>query len=161
MRPELLHCIKKSKKKLVNQSFGYGFGSVMLMLTLYRYASRLDFLLYCILGLLVIAAAYHLFQYYTLAKDYHRISRKILEDAESIVWVYTYEKEVMPFGLVLYKKIDFCFALADGNTEVLTFLSDLKYLFLRLLKDHLPHATFGHSVEKEQLYRANPETLRL
>jgi hypothetical protein len=160
MLSDLLACIRKSKKNLVNQSFGYGFGALMLMITLYRYAEKLDFLLYCILGFLFVLAIYHLFQYYSLAKDYHRISRLLAEESTKIVWIYTYEKEVMPFGLVLFKKIDFCFALSDGTTEVLTFLADLKYLFLRLLKDNLPHVTFGHNLEKEQLFRANPETLR-
>lgn len=145
---------------MISQSFGLGFGALMLGVTIWRFWGGGGFLFWCIEGLILLLAVYHLIQYYNIKKEYQTITRRLEKEKEDLVWVYTFESEVMPYGVVMFRKIYFCFGDARGKIEMLTFLSDLKFLFLRLLKEELPHATFGHTTEKEQLYKANPEMLR-
>lgn len=161
MRTELKRCMGDSKKKLVKQSFGFGFGALMLALTIWRFWEENSFLFWSIEALILILSLYHLVQYNNIRKEYKEVTRLLETEKNRIVWVYTFETEVMPYGFSMFKKIDFCFAQEDGRIEMLTFLADLKYLFLRLLKEELPHATFGHSIENEQLYKVDPEILRL
>ncbi len=161
MRAELKKCINDSRRKMIRQSFGFGFGALMLAATIWRFWGDNSFLFWCIEGMIILLAIYHLVQYNNIRKEYKAVTKLLENEKSRIVWVYTFEAEVMPYGFVMFKKIDFCFAKEDGKIEMLTFLEDLKYLFQRLLKEELPHATFGHNIEKEQLYKVDPETLRL
>ncbi|MEM6697886.1 MAG: hypothetical protein AAF806_31985 [Bacteroidota bacterium] len=78
---------------------------------------------------------------------------------QDIVWVYSVVTERMPFGfkinhnaLMYFKLLDrdsICLAVPAERAEVIS--SGLNYL--------LPHATFGFSEDKEQLYMAAPEML--
>ncbi len=76
-----------------------------------------------------------------------------------IVWVYTLISENMPFGFRLFESGFLVLKMLDKEEFIFRIPpKELKNLSL-YLESELPHATFGYSSEKADLYNLTPDTL--
>jgi hypothetical protein len=83
----------------------------------------------------------------------------VVYNSRNVVWVYHQVTHVMPFGIQLYKRFTIYIHTLHGKCYALQ-VSEKKLMpCLKYLEKLLPRATFGHDVNKEQLYRANPSML--
>lgn len=80
-------------------------------------------------------------------------------DPRQIVWVYSYVIETMPFGIRFMKMHTVYFYFKNGKYTTIRVNSDVHNKLMSDLKDRLPHASFGFTSEKEQLYSVNPNLL--
>lgn len=80
-------------------------------------------------------------------------------DPRQIVWVYSYVIETMPFGIRFLKMHTVYFYFKNGKYTTIRVSSDVHNKLMGDLRDRLPHASFGFTSEKEQLYKANPALL--
>lgn len=80
-------------------------------------------------------------------------------DPKQIVWVYSYIIETMPFGIRFMKMHTVYFYFKNGKYTTIRVSPKVHNALMGDLKDRLPHASFGFTSEKEQLYKANPELL--
>ncbi|MEL6718390.1 MAG: hypothetical protein AAFP82_06725, partial [Bacteroidota bacterium] len=78
---------------------------------------------------------------------------------QSIVWVYSVVTERMPFGFKVNHNALMYFKLIDRDSICLAVPSERAEIISSGLNHLLPHATFGYSEDKEQLYLAAPEML--
>ncbi|MBI1226414.1 MAG: hypothetical protein GC192_14370 [Bacteroidetes bacterium] len=79
----------------------------------------------------------------------HRFPRQI-------VWVFTQEEELMPFGLMLTKRGSLYIMLLDGTELTLAFPTKKLHLASHFLHRLLPHAAFGFSQELKQQFERDP-----
>lgn len=78
---------------------------------------------------------------------------------QHIVWVYTLVTQRMPFGFEIVQSGLIYFKLENGEDfSVSVGTKDLK-LISRTLNRLLPHASFGYSEEKANIYDLNPKQL--
>jgi hypothetical protein len=78
---------------------------------------------------------------------------------QRIVWVYTVVTQRMPFGFEIVQSGLIYFKLENGEDySVSVAAKDLK-LISRTLNRLLPHATFGYSQEKANIYDIDPKQL--
>ena len=78
---------------------------------------------------------------------------------QHIVWVYTVITQRMPFGFEIVQSGLIYFKLDNGEDySVSVAAKDLK-LISRTLNRLLPHATFGYSSEKANIYDIDPKQL--
>lgn len=153
--------IDYSLRKLINQSFGYGFGSLMVIIALLRLTGGyIDLLLGCIYVFLSMLVMYHMFTFFNIRKQVREVKNKLVVAPDEVVWVYRIEREVMPFGVMVFKNSYYCLGLTSGDSMLFPLIDEVHHPFNREMNTFLSHATFGHSVEKEQLFRADPEMLR-
>jgi hypothetical protein len=76
----------------------------------------------------------------------------IKQQPEKILWVYTLETNLMPFGFKVKDKGLIYFKMNDGEDVCIKMpAKDLK-LVSRFLNRLLPNAMFGFSEEKQRLY---------
>lgn len=161
MPEKVIALIDYSERRLVNQSFGYGFSALMAIVVIWRLAGEhLDLLLGCIYFFLFMLSAYHLMNFFTIRRQSRDVRKKLREAPGDIVWVYRVEKEVMPFGVMVFKKAHYCLGLSNGDSLIFPLMEEIVHPFYREMSTYLPHATFGHSVDNEQLFRVDPEMLR-
>ena len=81
-------------------------------------------------------------------------------DPEQVVWIYHMIVVSMPFGVKTRQMTTVYMRKADGDYEFFKMpLKDVDVV-LDQMKELFPEASVGHSVEREQLYRVNPELLR-
>lgn len=92
--------------------------------------------------------------------DAHPLFRLIAGPGQDVVWVYHEIVRSMPFGVKTWDRTIVHFKKLDGSEETLFVTGATVRPFLEEIEPLFPHATFGHSVEKEQLYRANPLLLK-
>lgn len=85
---------------------------------------------------------------------------KLTEQPEKVVWIYHEVLISMPFGIKTLTRATVYLNLDDGKYDFFQIPPEKAEQFLDHLRQVFPDATFGHSVEKEQLYRANPNLLR-
>lgn len=78
---------------------------------------------------------------------------------QDIVWVYSVVTERMPFGFKINHNALMYFKLLDRDSICIGVPSDRAEVISSGLNHLLPHATFGFSEDKEQLYMAAPEML--
>lgn len=90
----------------------------------------------------------------------HEIAHTIRRNPERVVWVYYYRLESMPYGIRVARMCTLYLQLQNGRKLGLQASEHRITAIMDALRDRLPHATFGYSKEKEQLYRANPDLLR-
>lgn len=161
MLEKLIALINYSLRRLVNQSFGYGFGSLMAIVVIFRLTGgKIDFLLGCIYVFLLALGVYHMLNFFNIRKQVSEMKKQLTQAPEEVVWVYRIEKEVMPFGVMVFKKSYYCLGLTNGKSMIFPLLDEVAHPFKKEMYAYLSHATFGHSVENEQLFRAEPELLR-
>lgn len=87
------------------------------------------------------------------------LMRLLQLEADKIVWVYSVVTHRLPFGLAINQSGTLYFKLIDGDEQSVSLpIKDLKPIS-EMLNRLLPHATFGYSPDKEQLYMAAPEML--
>ncbi len=85
--------------------------------------------------------------------------RQLTTEAKQFVWVYHYIVENKPYGIQILRMTTVYFNMSSG--EQIGLLLPLKKAekLLQLLRTRLPHATFGHSGNKEFLYKTDPMLL--
>lgn len=76
-----------------------------------------------------------------------------------IVWVFTQEEELVPFGLMLTKRCTLYVMLLDGTELTLAFPTQKLHLASHFLQRLLPHAAFGFSQERQQLFERDPSLM--
>lgn len=80
----------------------------------------------------------------------------VVYNSRNVVWVYHQVTHVMPFGIQLYKRFTIYIHTLNGKCYSLQVSEKQLMPCLKYLEKLLPRATFGHDINKEQLYRANP-----
>ncbi len=78
---------------------------------------------------------------------------------ENVVWVYSIVKENMPFGLRLVGSGRVMLRTLDRREFSISISQENLAHLEELLRKHLPHATFGYSAEKENMYSIDPYLL--
>lgn len=87
------------------------------------------------------------------------ILRMLKEQPNDIVWSHQYILQNMPFGVEVFKVCDIYLYTRHRDKDCIRIKMEKLEEIQQALERDLPHATFGYSVEKEQLYRANPNML--
>ena len=82
------------------------------------------------------------------------------QDPDDVVWIYHYIMIQKPWGVQIRKSCLLYFHLLNGDHFTISIPAKKAENLMDDLKPHLPLTTFGHSVEKEQLYKADPLLLR-
>lgn len=90
----------------------------------------------------------------------HEILHLLREKPHQIVWVYSVVTERSPFGFTFMRQGTMYFKLASGDQLSVMMPSGKLKLVSRFLNRLLPHASFGYSIDREQLYEISPEQLR-
>lgn len=96
----------------------------------------------------------------TLRLSDHPILHYIKTSPHKIVWVYSVVTERSPFGFTFMRQGTMYFKLDDGDQLSVLMPSGKLKLVSKFLNRLLPHASFGYSVDREQLYEIAPEQLR-
>lgn len=78
---------------------------------------------------------------------------------KQVVWVYTQEERLMPFGLLLAERGTLYVMLLDGSELTLALSTKKLKLASHYLHRLLPHAAFGFSHELRQQFEADPALL--
>ncbi|NRB62561.1 MAG: hypothetical protein HRU40_05950 [Saprospiraceae bacterium] len=90
----------------------------------------------------------------------HPILHTLKEEPHRIVWVYAIVTQRSPFGFAFMRQGTMFFKLSDGDALSVLMPSGKLKLVSRFLNRLLPHAAFGYSTDREQLFEVNPEQLR-
>lgn len=115
---------------------------------------------YVLSGILFLLAVLFYKEAYKKAQlDKQPVLQYIEFDPRQIVWVYSYVIETMPFGIRFMKMHTVYFYFKNGKYTTIRVNSDVHNKLMGDLKDRLPHASFGFTSEKEQLYSVNPNLL--
>jgi len=88
--------------------------------------------------------------------EQNTIFRALHDHPESLVWVYAIVTERMPFGLKFWQYGLLYFHTLDGKHHTISVPVAKLKLLSKYLNRLLPSATFGYSLEKEELYRDSP-----
>ena len=130
-------------------------GGVFLM-----YLSKTTYFFLGIIGFLLLAPGLYLlyktFQNQDLESS--QVIRALRDKRQSIVWIYPFVTQVMPFGISLFARCYIIMKLADGTECSFQIPIKKKKLILGWLKRLLPHVRFGFSKERETLYGESPES---
>lgn len=89
-----------------------------------------------------------------------RLLRKMKKKPESIVWVYGLINQMSPYGFRFLKQGILYFQFEDGEEISVALPARELKLVSRFLNRVLPHATFGFSEEKANLFKKDPNALR-
>lgn len=118
-------------------------------------------LIYIIVGVLLIVPGMYFLIPAILEFQIHRnpMMNVLIEDPQTIVWVYSVVTERMPFGLKVFSQSTLYFKLLDKEEHSVSIPEKYIDIVTRMLNKKLPHATFGFSRDKEQWYIASPELL--
>ena len=131
--------------------------SVVFLLSIYHQSFALK-ILWGILFLFGMAFFIHGVNNYKIEKN---INYQLINYyPERIVWVYCHISQIMPFGIYLYKRCRMYICDINGNSTTIMVDSKNANQLMDYLQSRLKGATFGHSIQKEQLYRANPLLLK-
>jgi hypothetical protein len=76
-----------------------------------------------------------------------------------VVWVYTQEERLMPFGMLLTVRGTLFVMLLDGSELALALPTRKLKLASHYLNRLLPHAAFGFSQERRQQFEIDPALL--
>jgi hypothetical protein len=76
-----------------------------------------------------------------------------------VVWVYTQEERLMPFGMLLWERGTLYVMLLDGSELTLALPTRKLKLASHYLHRLLPHAAFGFSQERRQQFERDPSLL--
>lgn len=82
----------------------------------------------------------------------HRVPRQV-------VWVYTQEERLMPFGMLLSERGTLFVMLLDGSELTLALPTRKLKLASKYLQRLLPHAAVGFSMERRQQFERDPSLL--
>jgi len=117
--------------------------------------------LFSIIGLLALLLAVQFGYQYFLYRKVNQMPLFLLLERkpQDIVWVYALVTERMPFGFKINHNALMYFKLIDRDSICLSVPAKRVEVISKGLNHLLPHATFGFSEDKEQLYIAAPEML--
>lgn len=87
------------------------------------------------------------------------VLRTLHERPRDIVWSHQYIVQNMPFGVEVFKTCDLYLYTRHGHKDCIRVSSKELAHIQEALERDLPHATFGYTVQREQLYRVNPDML--
>lgn len=90
----------------------------------------------------------------------HQIIKLLKNNPSRIVWVYSLITERMPFGFQFTASGTIYFKLDDGDDLSVNLSSKNLKLVSKVLNRILPHASFGYSKDRDQLFSINPNMLR-
>lgn len=76
-----------------------------------------------------------------------------------VVWVYTQEEQLMPFGMLLAERGTLYVMLLDGSELTLALPARKLKLASKYLQRLLPHAAVGFSQERRQQFERDPAML--
>jgi hypothetical protein len=79
---------------------------------------------------------------------------------EEVVWIYSLQMTVMPFGVQLFNRTYLTFKLLSGKEETVQIPKEKELVLENWLKRILPNATFGYSHEKATAYNNDPRQLK-
>lgn len=78
----------------------------------------------------------------------------------SLVWVYYLRIDIQPFGVHVRQTTTLFFWTNEHSHLALRATEKESIAIMNALRACAPHASFGYSLQKEQLYRADPALLR-
>lgn len=87
------------------------------------------------------------------------ILQSLKNSPNSIVWIYSYVTINMPFGIRLFKTCNIYVNFRNGSQHYISIDANRYSEITNSLQNDLPHATFGYTVQREQLFRVNPTML--
>jgi hypothetical protein len=117
-------------------------------------AFNIGWVFFLVCGLIILFYAIKTFKLEN-NKFYKRVAHK----PKSVVWVYHQVTQVMPFGIELFRRFTIYIHTIDGKCYSLQVKGQHIMPLLKYMESIMPQATFGHSVKKEQLYKASPVML--
>lgn len=85
---------------------------------------------------------------------------KLYNSPEQVVWIYHSIVISMPFGVKTFSRGTVYLNTMDGKYDFIQASPKDCEELMNFFRMRFTSSTFGHSTEKEQLYRANPELLR-
>ena len=160
--------IKRLTSKLKRQAafrvilgfLSLGLGSIIFVI--YENAENTDALL--LIGALILTltgAVLASRSIYILLKVKRLSIVSVLEQrSEEIIWIYPYFANHQPFGILVRKTSLLYFYLLSGEHYTIELPEKELKKFKESLKPFLPHVVFGYTLEREQLYRADPYLLK-
>lgn len=89
----------------------------------------------------------------------HRVIHCLEKDPRKIVWFYSYVVINMPYGVRLFRMASIFIFFVNGDQTLLRVKEKDLDRSMQILRKLLPHATVGHNIEREQLFKANPALL--
>lgn len=89
----------------------------------------------------------------------HPLHQLLHQEPRQVVWVYSVVTQWMPFGLRFGQFSLLYFHTLQGKHYSISIPSTKIKLLSKYLNRLLPHATFGYSHEKAELYRTRPAKL--
>ncbi|MCB0522119.1 MAG: hypothetical protein H6577_09025 [Lewinellaceae bacterium] len=88
-----------------------------------------------------------------------RLWQLLNSQSKHIVWVYSMNTQTMPFGFYLWERGTMYFKLLDGGEFSVSLPARKLKMVSKFLNRLLPHASFGHSAERERLFEEDPSLL--
>ncbi len=156
--------LKYRLKRVRNLSFALGLLTIVGGLGLCLWGAAEDKILRTIILLLsfsFIVVGFKLL--YDALKEWdieeHRLIRLLKFQPEKIVWVYSVNTELAPFGIRLISTGMMYFKLNDRSEICVPIPSKQLKKISASLNSRLSHATFGYTLEREQWYEVSPYLL--
>ena len=118
-------------------------------------------LLFRVVGGAIMGAGVYLFisGWNRLNVSLDRLVISLKDNPREIVWFYSYMVINMPFGVHLFRLATIFIYTVDKKKITLSVKEKELNNVMKILEKHLPHASNGYTIEKEQLYEANPALL--
>ncbi|GEM_PF-1032082 len=79
---------------------------------------------------------------------------------ENLVWIYYLKVDIQPFGVHVRQTTTLFFWTEKQSHIALRATEEESIAIMNALRNSLSHTSFGYSLQKEQLYRADPGLLR-
>lgn len=89
----------------------------------------------------------------------NRLRRLILEQPQTVVWVYSVVTERLPFGMSIQRSGLLYFKLVDGDEVSVRLPAKRLTLITKILSRALPHALIGYSTHRAQTFAEDPRRL--
>lgn len=155
--PYLIHCLEKEKNlRLFSFSSVLGIG----IFILFFFGSQHTALI-IISMMLIITSIKFLRDTINAGKPkYDPLIQTLSFHPEKVVWFYTLKIDNMPFGIQLFSHGRLIFKLVDGSELSLSIPCKDIIPITSILRDMLPHATFGFSSENQQFFDIDPLLLQ-
>lgn len=110
-----------------------------------------------LVGLLGLYAMVHAWRMLHIKR--HGLMQMLHHRPSDVVWVYSYVSVNMPYGVKLFRLSTIYVCDKFGEKESMMVRSSRLSGINKSLSSVFTWASHGYSVQKEQLYRANPEML--
>lgn len=152
---EIEKALKRELREMLVIGVLFLVGGVLLM-----YLSKTTYFFFGIIGFLALVPGFYLFYKTFQNQDIESspVIRVLRDKRPTIVWIYPFVTQVMPFGISLYTRCYIIMKLADGSECSFQIPIQKKKLILGWLKRLLPHVRFGFSKERETHYGESPES---